>query len=106
MANALWDVFTLLGPTGSLWEQYSQLGESDRREFQKMTVDEFMDAPLASLRRYLSVFSKLRKWCIDRGLQLHELNPVQLSLWLHSLKTRGPTVAHHYFWSLNWMKEH
>eukprot|EP00973_Karenia_brevis_P072795 10109309-Karenia_brevis.AAC.1 len=71
-----------------------------------MTVDEFMDAPLSSLRRYLSVFAKLRKWCIDRGLQLHELNPVQLSLWLHSLKTRGPTVAHHYFWSLNWLKEH
>eukprot|EP00973_Karenia_brevis_P062317 8666821-Karenia_brevis.AAC.1 len=70
-----------------------------------MSLREWADLPLASLRKYLAAFQKWRVWCTDRGCEYVNTDPVHIALYLYSLRVRGGTVPHSVYWSLKWLSD-
>ena len=106
LAEKLWSLFIEIGVAGSLWTQYQGLSEALRLEFRESKLDSWNQLPTSCLSRAVSTANRWTRWCLQSGVQPWMPTPLEVGLWLRSLRRRGPTSPRGVLTVLRWLQLH
>ena len=92
LAEKLWSLFIEIGVAGSLWAQFQGLSETLQLAFRESKLDSWKQLPISSLSRAVSTANRWTTWCLQSGVLPWKPTPLEVGLWLRSLRRRGPTA--------------
>ena len=104
LAPGLWDIFLELGDQGGLWKEYAELPADLQGSKEEMTLEEFADLPVSSLRGYIGSFRRWQVWAAEHGVDWKGPTATHVAIFLHHLKGAGDTVPHSVLGHLKWLE--
>ena len=105
----LWDIFTSFGVHAERSKEFMALPPRLQKEAKEYFFEHHGEASLSTSTGITSAFRRWRQWieldAQDAGRKMvFKPTEMHVTLWLHSLRARGPTVPRSAFNSLKWLQ--
>ena len=105
----LWDIFTSFGTHAERSKEYMALPSRLQKEARQYFFEHHGEAALPTLTGIASAFRRWRQWVeLDEQDSRKKMafmpTEMHVTLWLHSLRARGPTVPRSAYNSLKWLQ--
>ena len=106
LVGSLWELFSAIGPCGSLWDSYASLHGDLKADQKGLMLETWAELPVSSLTAALGVVTRWKSWAVQRKIPWRSPKASHVALWLRSLRVRGPTAAHGAFATMRWVEQH